>query len=60
MPTVDIGWVDIAIVVFLLLSVVVGLMRGFVFELLSLAGWFAAGIFSTMCGISDNARPTLP
>jgi membrane protein required for colicin V production len=27
---------------FLVLSVLVGLMRGFVFELLSLAGWFAA------------------
>ena len=40
--TVDLGWVDIALAVFLLLSIVVGLVRGFVFELLSLAGWFAA------------------
>ena len=40
--TVDFGWVDIAIAGFLLLSVLVGLARGFVFELLSLVGWFAA------------------
>jgi membrane protein required for colicin V production len=39
---VDLGWVDIAFAAFLALSVVVGLLRGFVFELLSLAGWFAA------------------
>lgn len=36
------GWVDICIAAFLLLSVVVGLTRGFVFEVLSLIGWFAA------------------
>ena len=39
---VDIGWVDIGLLAFLVLSVLVGVMRGFVFELLSLAGWFAA------------------
>lgn len=39
---IDMGWVDIGLVAFLSLSVVIGLMRGFVFELLSLAGWFAA------------------
>ena len=39
---VDIGWVDIGLLAFLALSVGVGLLRGFVFELLSLAGWFAA------------------
>lgn len=38
----DLGWVDIGLAAFLALSVVVGLVRGFVFELLSLAGWFAA------------------
>ena len=38
----EIGWVDIALAAFLGLSVIVGLVRGFVFELLSLAGWFAA------------------
>jgi membrane protein required for colicin V production len=40
--TVDLGWVDIGLALFLALSVIVGLARGFVFELLSLAGWFAA------------------
>lgn len=38
----DIGWVDIVLAAILLLSVIVGLVRGFVFELLSLAGWVAA------------------
>ena len=40
--TLELGWVDIALGLFLALSVIVGLLRGFVFELLSLAGWFAA------------------
>ena len=38
----DLGWVDIGLAAFLALSVAIGLLRGFVFELLSLAGWFAA------------------
>ncbi len=42
MDIVEIGWVDIGLVAFLVLSVAVGLMRGFAFELLSLGGWFAA------------------
>jgi membrane protein required for colicin V production len=48
--TIDLGWVDIGLAAFLLLSICVGLARGFVFELLSLAGWFAAyfaGLFLT-------------
>ena len=40
--TIDLGWVDIGLAAFLLVSVLIGLARGFVFELLSLAGWFAA------------------
>jgi membrane protein required for colicin V production len=39
-----IGWVDAAMLGVLLLSVLVGLWRGLVFELLSLAGWIAAWI----------------
>ena len=39
---IDVGLVDIGLLAFLALSVFVGLMRGVVFELLSLAGWFAA------------------
>ena len=37
-----IGWVDIAMLVLLALSVLMGLARGFVFEVLSLLGWIAA------------------
>ena len=36
------AWVDLGFAVFLLLSTLVGLMRGVVFELFSLAGWFVA------------------
>lgn len=36
------SWVDMAMLAVLLLSVVVGLVRGFVYELLSLLGWVAA------------------
>jgi membrane protein required for colicin V production len=39
---IDIRWVDVGLAAFMLLSVIVGVWRGFVFELLSLAGWFAA------------------
>jgi len=42
MDELFISWLDIGLLAFLLLSVVVGLMRGFVYELLSIAGWFAA------------------
>ena len=42
----EIGWVDIAMLAFLLLSVVVGLVRGVVFEVLSLVGWFVAWFFA--------------
>ena len=38
----DLAWIDIGMLAFLALSVVVGLMRGFVFEVLSLAAWFVA------------------
>ena len=42
--TVDLGWVDIGLMLFMALSVVVGLMRGVVFEILALAGWVVAYI----------------
>ncbi|HEY4067975.1 MAG TPA: CvpA family protein, partial [Burkholderiaceae bacterium] len=45
----DPSWLDIALLVFLLLSMAVGVMRGFVFELLSLAGWFAAWLAARFC-----------
>ena len=39
---VDLGWVDIGLLLFMALSIVIGLMRGVVFEVLSLAGWLVA------------------
>jgi membrane protein required for colicin V production len=42
MELLQLGWVDLALIGVLLLSVIVGVLRGFVFELLSLAGWIAA------------------
>ncbi len=42
----EIGWVDIAMLAFLVLSVIVGLVRGVVFEVLSLVGWFVAWFFA--------------
>ncbi len=38
----DLPWVDWVLLAVLATSVVVGLVRGFVFELLSLAGWLVA------------------
>ncbi len=40
----DFGWVDWALLGVLVLSALVGLWRGLVFEVLSLAGWVAAYI----------------
>jgi membrane protein required for colicin V production len=42
MDTLFISWIDIGFAAFLALSMLIGLWRGFVFELLSLVGWFAA------------------
>ena len=36
------GWVDLALLGVLALSVIVGLLRGFVFEVLSVLGWVVA------------------
>jgi membrane protein required for colicin V production len=38
----QIGWVDAVLAAVLVLSVIVGIARGFVFELLSVVGWIAA------------------
>jgi len=38
----DVGWIDWAMLALLVLSVIAGLVRGFVFEVLSLVGWVAA------------------
>lgn len=51
----DIGWVDLAIAAFLLLSVMAGLVRGLVFELMSLVGWFVA--YFAVLLLSPVVRP---
>jgi membrane protein required for colicin V production len=38
----EIGWIDWMLLAVLAISVVIGLVRGFIFELMSLAGWVAA------------------
>lgn len=38
------SWVDLALLVVLLASVLIGLVRGFVFEVLSLVGWVVAWV----------------
>jgi membrane protein required for colicin V production len=43
---IEIGWVDIGMLAFLVLSVLIGLVRGVVFEVLSLIGWFVAWFFA--------------
>jgi membrane protein required for colicin V production len=53
--TIDLGWVDIGLMLFLVLSVLVGLMRGFVFEVLSLVGWVVAFVAAQM--LTPLAQP---
>jgi membrane protein required for colicin V production len=42
MDSLAIGWVDAALLAVLVLSILIGAARGFVFELLSLVGWVVA------------------
>lgn len=52
------GWVDWVFVAILGLSVLVGLLRGFVFEVLSLLGWVAAWFAAQWLGA--EIAPLLP
>ena len=54
----DIGWVDACLLGVLLLSILVGAVRGLVFELLSLAGWLVA-YFVALWAMPELA-PRLP
>ena len=54
----DIGWVDWTLLAVLLASVIVGLVRGLVFEVLSLLGWLAAYVAAQMW--STELAPHLP
>jgi len=56
LPTL--GWVDWALAAALALSVVVGLWRGLVFEVLSLLGWVVAYVAAQ--ALASTAAPLLP
>jgi membrane protein required for colicin V production len=58
MDPLFISWIDIGFIAFLALSMLIGLWRGFVLGLLSLAGWFAA-YFSARYGTSW-LQPMIP
>ena len=47
---VQLGWVDIALLSVFGLSVLIGLWRGFVFEIVSLLGWAVAFIIANTLG----------
>lgn len=52
LPHLDLplGWVDIALLSVLGLSVLIGLWRGFVFEIMSLLGWVVAFVLANALG----------
>jgi membrane protein required for colicin V production len=52
------GWVDIALLSLLALSTLVGLLRGFVFEVLSLMGWVVAYVVAQWFG--PDVAPHVP
>ena len=54
------GWVDWSLLVVLMLSVLIGLWRGLVFELLSLAAWVLAWIAATWWGPAVSAWLPVP
>jgi len=54
----EIGWVDWALLAVLLASVIVGLVRGLLFEVLSLLGWVAA--FVAAQTLAPDVAPHLP
>jgi len=54
----SLGWVDLVFLCILVASVVVGLVRGLVFEVLSLLGWIAAYIAAQW--LAPGVAPHLP
>lgn len=58
MTMASVAWVDWVLLAVLLLSAVVGLWRGLVFEVLSLVGWVAAYIAAQ--AFSATVAPLLP
>jgi membrane protein required for colicin V production len=54
----DLGWCDLALLAILGLSVIAGLWRGFVFEIVSLLGWVIAFVFANT--LTPILNPLLP
>jgi len=52
LPQIDLqlGWIDIALLAVFILSALVGLWRGFVFEIVSLLGWVVALVLASTLG----------
>jgi membrane protein required for colicin V production len=55
---ISIGWVDAVLLGVLLLSTLVGVVRGLVFEMLSVLGWFAA--YFAAQWLTPELAPHLP
>jgi membrane protein required for colicin V production len=49
-PSKGFNWVDVALLAAVLVSILVGVWRGLVFEVLSLAGWVAAFVAAQLWG----------
>jgi membrane protein required for colicin V production len=58
MDLVAIGWVDLALLAVLVISIAVGVVRGFVFEVASLAGWVVAWLAAQW--LAADVAPHLP
>lgn len=54
----DLGWVDWTLIAIVALSVLIGLVRGLVFEVLSLVGWVAAWFAAQW--LAPQLAPYLP
>jgi membrane protein required for colicin V production len=54
----QLGWIDLGLLAVLLASVVVGVVRGFIFELMSLAGWVVAWFAAQWA--APQLAPVLP
>lgn len=57
-PLPALGWVDWTLLAVLSVSVIVGLVRGFVFEVMSLAGWLVAWFAAQW--FAQSVAPWLP
>ncbi len=56
--TLDLGWIDLFMLAVMAASIVLGLWRGFIFEVLMLAGWIAGYFFAQW--YAPDLAPRLP